>query len=215
MVNTRWIDSSGCSARYWCLLSALWKNCGNTESYARLDTFSLPGLTEYILISSAGHNDLSRTTLISVLFTDKLSSFGNSITYHNMFWRRDCLMYSTYRNIQIRPQIIPQVFHKYNRSQHLTVLDASSCLQPSTVRAVTLKRAGMSLWGSIKPQPSVDTSHLGSFKIISVPTSIKQQMTVGAYHMWVLSNKLSHSKDENKTQTSEELWYYALANGNR
>ena len=68
---------------------------------------------------------------------------------------------------------------------------------PSAVRAVTLKRAGTSLCGGIKPQPSVDTSLSGSFRISSVPMSIKQQMTVGAHHMWILSYKLSHSKDEN------------------
>lgn len=79
---------------------------------------------------------------------------------------------------------------------------------PPQQKAVTLKRAGTSLWGSIKPQPSVDSSHSGSFKITSVPMSIKQQMTVGADHMWALSNKLSHLKDENKSEASEEFWYH-------
>lgn len=67
---------------------------------------------------------------------------------------------------------------------------------PAQWKAVTLKRAGTSLWGGIKPQPSVDTSHSGSFKIASVPVSIKLQMTAGADHMWALSSKLSHSVDE-------------------
>lgn len=40
--------------------------------------------------------------------------------------------------------------------------------------------------------------------------SIKQQMTVGADHMWALSSKLSHSKDESKSKATEELRYITL-----
>lgn len=104
--------------------------------------------------------------------------------------------------------------HSDHTDYTLNISDTHSYrLQPSTAKAVTLKRAGSSLWGGIKPQPSVDTSHSGSFKITSVPMSIKQQMTVGDDHMWALSNKLSHSRDENKSEVSEEFWYYTSSNG--
>lgn len=53
-------------------------------------------------------------------------------------------------------------------------------------------------------QPSVDTSHSAS-KINSVPVSIKRQMTAGPHHMCARSDKLRHSKDENKSKVSVEL----------
>lgn len=100
------------------------------------------------------------------------------------------------------------------RTAHQTTvaLALDSCrLQAST--AVTLRRAGTSSRGGSKPQPSVDHSHSGSFKITSVPMSVKQQMTVGADHMWVPRSKLSHLRDENTSEASEEFWNYTSLNG--
>lgn len=75
----------------------------------------------------------------------------------------------------------------------ILVLDSCSPLQHH--RHAAWKKAGTLLWGGIK--------HSGSFRFTRM--FIKLQMTVGAGHIWALSNKLSHSKDENKSGLSEKL----------
>lgn len=163
-----------------------------------------------------------------------LITFVALVTNHGWLWKTHCKLpldeilgiappslafntcrtknpiYLAFRDIQIA-QNICSLFLVTGSQQCLTQIPPPGC-SPPRQKSSHLEKGQKCRY---EPQPSVDTSHSGSFQINIVLMSIKQQMTVGAHHMWALSNKVSHCKDENKSNASEGLSCYTFANRRR